>query len=300
MNPLSLPGPAFLALWMLGAFVVAGITYGVRAVIAGRRASTTELEALEAGLHPIEVAYLAGGLERAIEAAIAGLVHSGALVVEDGVLRTIETAKQPPSDGGYRGGFDKAALSPVERYVLAQVRCDRSATVASLIYAADGLDAQLGDRLRTSGLLLAVPPGLRAWVYAPGVLWLGLGFTKLCVGLTRDRPVGFLAILLVAGTVALACLRLPPRTTRGEQLLRWVKGGAYGLEATSTTAPQQLSGSDLALAYALFGVQTVGASLALLMPSHQRALAATTASAAGSSCGSSCGGGCGGGCGGCS
>jgi uncharacterized protein (TIGR04222 family) len=170
MNPLSLPGPAFLALWMLGAFVVAGITYGVRAVIAGRRASTTELEALEAGLHPIEVAHLAGGVERAIEAAIAGLVHSGVLVVEDGVLRTIETAKQPPSDGGYRGGFDEAALSPVERYVLAQVRCDRSATVASLIYAADGLDAQLGDRLRTSGLLLAVPPGLRAWVYAPGVL----------------------------------------------------------------------------------------------------------------------------------
>jgi uncharacterized protein (TIGR04222 family) len=71
----------------------------------------------------------------------------------------------------------------------------------------------------------------------PGLVWLGLGLAKLFVGLAHDRPVGFLMILLVVATIALAMVRPPRRTTRGEQLLRWVTGGAHSLEATSKTAP---------------------------------------------------------------
>ena len=50
MNPLSLPGPQFLAFWIMGAIAIAFVTVLVRRAIAGPRPSPSELDALAAGL----------------------------------------------------------------------------------------------------------------------------------------------------------------------------------------------------------------------------------------------------------
>lgn len=298
MNPLSLPGPEFLALWITGAIVVAGVALVARRAIAGPRPALEELDALAAGLHPTELGYLIGGIGRAVEAAVAGLVHSGALVITDGALRVVDTAPRLYGDGAYRGYVDEAGQARVERHVLATLRRTPGAPIAVVIQDAAGLDAELAERQRRAGLLVPESAGQRLRLRLPGMLWLGVGLAKLVVGVSRHRPVTALAVLLVFGVIALVKLVPPRRTARGEALARQQVERSRGLEATAQSAPDQLSGSDVALAYALFGAAAVGAAVAPLMPSYQAALA--SGSSSGGGCGSSCGGGCGGGCGGCS
>jgi hypothetical protein len=70
-------------------------------------------------------------------------------------------SQQLQADGMYRGTIGDATRSPVERYVLARVRGEPFATIASLISGADGLNAQLGDRLQNEGLLMVARSGRR-------------------------------------------------------------------------------------------------------------------------------------------
>jgi uncharacterized protein (TIGR04222 family) len=311
MGPFSLRGPEFLAFWGVGAAGVILVTLALRHVLTGARASPAELEALIARLHGTDIAYLGHGIGRAIEAAVAGLVHRGALVVDGRVLRAPERVPALSRDYVYRGHVDDR-YAPVERYVLERVRNDHVNDVPALIRRAGSLDRQLTRRMRREGLR-SKPGRVSGWVYAPGVLWLSIGVGKLAIGVGRARPIGALLLLLVIGGWALT--RIKPRrlTTRGDQLLRTMRRGAHGLAATARSAPQQLAGNDLALAYALFGVSIAGATLAPLMPSHRR-VRATAASASGGvysasdagshACGASCSGAscsaaCGSGCGGC-
>jgi|GEM_PF-5999209 len=252
VNPWSLRGPAFLAFWLAGAVAALAVTLAVRHLLAGRRAPPDELDRLRARLHATDLAHLAHGVGRAIEAAVAGLVHRGSLTIEGGALRATERVPATSRDYVERSRVDPT-YAPAEHYVLDKVRNDRVDRVARLVANAGALDQQLIKRRRGDGLC-SQPSARHVWLYSPGVAWIGVGVAKVVVGLARGRPVGLLVVVLVVAGLGLR--RIAPRrlTARGAQLLRAVQRGAHGLAATARTAPQQLSSTEHALAYALFGI----------------------------------------------
>src|SRR5262249_6404910 len=116
------------------------------------------------------------------------------------------------------------------------------------------------------------------------------------------RPVGFLIMMLLGAAMLVWQLRAPRLTWRGARIENRLRSEHAALELTAKSAPEQLDGTEMTLAYGLFGYLVAPTPLLLAMPSFHAAMVDTSSSAGSScssSCGSSCGGGCGGGCGGC-
>ncbi len=317
MNPFDLSGPAFL--WF---FLVAGGIAAIAAIVlrwlVARPLQQGDPEEIARALHPTEVAFLARDLDRAVEAAVAGLHHRGAIELEGSTLRRIDRPGAPEPDGVYRGtAAAEGACSAVEAFVLSRL----PATMSQLCEDARGsqLAAELGDKLEAEGLL--VDRASAGWlVMLPGLAWIATGAIKMAVGISRDRPIGLLFLMLLAGgALFLIFARAPRLTWLGRAVRRELESNA-ALETTARTAPQQLSGTEMSLAYALFGYGVAPAALIAVMPSFHAEVAALSSGGGGSSCGSSsgcsssssssssdsgssggssCGGGGGGGCGGC-
>lgn len=127
--------------------------------------------------------------------------------------------------------------------------------------------------------------------------------SKIQVGLSRDRPVAALAVM-VAITVAVAiglALVTPARSRRGDDALARLQRRNDGLSAAAGASP-----ADIGLAVALFGTAVLsGTALAQVRFAFQPLPSSGGSGCSSSSCSSSgcssssCGGGCGGGCGGC-
>jgi uncharacterized protein (TIGR04222 family) len=300
MNPLELSGPAFLDFFFVAGLGVVAATAVLRYLVARtpRRGAPADVAGK---LHPTEIAFLLADLDRAVEAAIAGLHHRG--LIEIGAAGTLRRTGDPDgelaSDGVFRGMVRPARRPSVEAFVLARL----PATVRELCDEArrSHLAAELSEKLEREELL--VGGSAAPWLTRlPAIAWLALGVMKALVGLDRGRPIGGLVVMLVFGGVWLVRHARPPRLTRlGRAVERELKGAA-ALQVTAQTAPQQLSDTELSLAYAIFGYAAAPAAVMLVMPSYHAALASAASGGGdgGSSCGSSCGSGCGGGCGGCS
>ncbi|MBI3267679.1 MAG: TIGR04222 domain-containing membrane protein [Planctomycetes bacterium] len=76
MNPFELPGPAFLALYVGVALAATALAAAARALL---RPPGGEPSRMAKPLDAYEIAYLEGGAETAIHAAVAGLFHAQAL-----------------------------------------------------------------------------------------------------------------------------------------------------------------------------------------------------------------------------
>lgn len=302
-------GPGFLGFWLAGWLVVAVAVVVIRHLLAGAR-GTEPPEDVGRRLPPTTLAYLVGGARRAIEAAVAGLHHRGLVEFQGTVVHRTdaERARLEVQRGVYRGWADAAeTLCAVEREVLAQL----PASVAELEHTT--ATAELEHALEQERLLVDRGAGRRLLLWLVPGGWLALGAMKLLVGMSRGHGVTFLFILLiVAATVTRRLVRLPRLTWVGQRVVAAMRDANHGLELTAQTAPAQLSGTDMTLAYALYGHAAIGIALAALMPSFHAPVAAAKASwlscsacgtstAADCSSSSSCGGGggCGGGCGGC-
>lgn len=304
MNPFELSGPAFLSLFVFTAFGAAAATLVVRWLVArpARRGDPAEIAAR---LHPTEVGFLLNGIDRAIEAAVAGLHHRGVIEITAGVLRAtdrIEIERELAPEGVYRGVATPVHRTAVEDHVLSHL----PATVKELCEAAHAphVAAELAGELEDKGLLVRNAARAMWLVRLPVLAWLALGGIKVLIGLERNRPIEVLLVLLIGGGWLLLLLARAPRlTSLGQAVARKLRAAA-ALEATAKTAPQQLSGDEMARAYAIFGHAIATPAVLVVMPSFHAALTAPS-SGGGSSCGSSCGSsgsscGGGGGCGGCS
>lgn len=298
MNPFDLPGPTFLALWFGGAGVAWIVTAIVRFAMTSKRWTRPTIDELTSRMHPTEIAYLEGGIERAIESAVTGLHHRGLIEINGSNLAYVERPVLLP-DGTYRGVVAHEELSAVERFVIER----KTIRVSELVGDADSLDRSLASKLTADHLLVADRVAVRVTAMLPAVAWILFGAAKVFVGIARDRPVSTLLLgMAVFAFIAFSTAKARRRTGKGDALLRRLRRRLRALETTAQRAPQQLSGADMMLAYGVFGSALLGASaLAQLMPSYHRQLLGDSVSTGGcgSSC-SSCGGGCGGGCGGCS
>jgi uncharacterized protein (TIGR04222 family) len=258
-------------------------------------------------LEPHEVACLGRGAAGVLQSTLAGLVADGRMQVVEEPSKKLGPISIGSATYTLRAtsGSDSAA-SDVERLMLAMAR-PMGAKPAEILAAAKPAAEQTVSQLQSRGLLETNDSfGPARWW--PIILIIGLmalGALKLAVGLSRGKPVGFLAIWLVALVVVAIIFAVKPhRTLRGDRLLKDLKNKYEKLKSTNFALPGAFSPGDLMLVAGLFGIAAVSHPQVSALQSALRPVAQSDGGLAGSSGGCSDGGGgggggCGGGCGGC-
>jgi len=129
---------------------------------------------------------------------------------------------------------------------------------------------------------------IRLWVVLPFLMLIAFGITKWIIGYLRDRPVGFLTVLLIITVVcAVIFAKVDRRTRAGHNALADAKRNADRLSLAPTSP-------EIGLAVALFGTTVLAGSGWDAF--HRLRTASDSGGGVGGDGG--CGGG-GGGCGGC-
>ncbi len=292
MNPLDFRGPVFLQFYALCFVVAVVVAFVLRSIL--RRAADDNSD-LKTQLHPIELALLAGGHWRALQVAVVSLVQRQQIHLgKGGTIRAEEGAaidlKAPPLEGAIRHAANMKGI-----------------TFPYLRRYCHSVLLEMDERLAAEGLLLS--QGSRLIANVLSVLILGMvmimGLAKVAVGISRDKPVGFLIFGLILSLIILIVIvAYPPRRTpKGDRLLR-------SRQLSSSRASQSRSPGDfdtsLMLAVALVGTDALAGTewSSLRGPLMDRHIHQSSdwgsSHSCGSSCGgASCGGGGGGGCGGC-
>jgi uncharacterized protein (TIGR04222 family) len=288
MNVFDLRGPDFL--WFYT--ILLSLTLITALILRwGLRGPGGDMSHLIRALEPCEAAYLAGGPKMVVDAALAGLVHGGALKLDR-----------------LRGGFKVKSplvgeVDVIEQRLFGMV--ERGAdTLASLRAAAGTLTSAMAERLMAGNLALSTGQALVAQA-APAMLLLPvllIGLNKISVGLSRGRPVAILVFLctLTTGLMVILAFKRVRRTRAGDRMMSRLRSQNSALRVTVGVAPHRVPQEDMALAIALFGPRILVSGDLLgvrqtLWPVNS--LSGGGCGSGGSSCG---GGGCGGGgCGGC-
>lgn len=275
VNPLDWSGGPFLLLYLALMFATLVVCIAWRRALRENGAGGSGVT-----LEPLEVAYLAGGRMRAVDAGVADLLSRTAVRWEGDRLVAEPGADVPASLHG----------------LLRAVRTDGRPT--AVIKRAATEFTLLRRTLQSRGLWLGHDEERRArWLPAmlPAAL-AAFGTGKILVGLARGRPVAFLVVLVIvtviAGLVFAACAS--GRSRLGDRVLAQLKAR----HAHATRAPRV---SDLPLAVALAGTSVLATTA---WADYHRARAPTSSDSSSdsssSSSGCSSGDGGGGGCGGCS
>ncbi|SDY22124.1 TIGR04222 domain-containing membrane protein [Lysobacter enzymogenes] len=291
-NPLDFYGGGFLILYLAAlpwAYLVG--TAIKRALRGPNQRNSAQVE------DSVELAYLAGGAERAADAALVELMHRDVLGLDysgaplqaagrlDRVWLRIDAARlQAQAAQMPRPVRDAAAVAEREQSL--------SRTLAALVRVYEPIGAQL--RRKGWWLSHAADVRLRWLGSAPLLALAGLGTAKIFVGLARERPVGFLVVLVaLTALIALArLLRQQRRTRAGEWALYDASGRATPGEPAVYVA---LSGT--------VGLYGSGFADYHILRTPPGSSGGDSGSGSSGSCsgggGGGCGGGGGGGCGGC-
>ena len=275
-QPWGLSGPQFTALYVVGYLAAVVIVFVVQAVL-----TRTGARAADAGtpLDVYQAAYLAGGPNRVVETAIAGLaLREQILVARQGRLTAVHGA---------------TPFGPVEAAVCQELTMTSTASrtrVSSRLRHHPVVEA-IAEQVRSRGLVLA-PARAMIWrlvLFVPVAVW-GVGLVRAINGANLGRPTGNLTALLFASAIATVILLLARR------------GAGHQPSAAGRAAVRQLRRQHRAAPEADIAVQVAGVAVlgftALADPALRSALSPSTGSG-GDSGGDGGGGGCGGGGGGC-
>lgn len=166
-----------------------------------------------------DIAFLGGGVDRVVDAALAALYCRKRVRVDAGTTPAKMWSEASPAEPGDLHDVEARVLRAVPasiRISLSQVRKTARFTLHSM-----------QDRLAREGLLESASSFRRLrWMAAlPVLAVMLLGVAKVFVGSSRDRPVGYLVVLLLLSLVFLLwrVKRLSHRTTDGEQLWKKLK-----------------------------------------------------------------------------
>ena len=272
-NPLDWHGPAFLFLYFI-LFVAAwrlAVIIPRRLRPSGRSAGMPDDETL---------AFLAGHAPRLVEAGVARLLASGALVIQGG--------KRFLRGGGIAGGVS------LDRALLA---VPMPATWDDFAKAAKPHAEAVERRLIASRLLIDRGEARRIGLVA-ALPFTGLflfGSAKLVVGLSRDKPVGFLIAFLVVTLIAILIriFAVDRRTAGAVEAVASARERHERLRRAPTT-------DETGRAVALFGTTVLaGSAFAALHQMRTQSDSGSGGGGDGGGDGGGCGGGGCGGCGGC-
>lgn len=287
-NPLNMRGPEFLGFYLFLNMIVVGVGLVLRQMlkpVANANAYSTPT------LDAYEMAYLAGGADRLIQTVITRLAEQKHIELD--ASQQLQVATPLPTGAAAIEQDLLNAIDGSSRFTALKTQLKSLASIS-----------QYHDRLIQQGLLVDQSQTSKMQLY-PALLLamsLALGVMKMLVGISRDRPVGFLFFICGALTIALVLFLVikPHRTKNGDQLLAKLTQAMRAEKKINRNAEV-----DLTQNVALFGGAVLaGSSLVAFHhyftpPSSSSSGCSSDGSGCGSSCSSGCGGACGGGCGGC-
>ncbi len=296
-NPLDLPGPQFLAFYLV---LVIAVNVALRLWSRVRPCDVPpELD------DPYLIAHLRGGQAEVIRVAAISLMDRGLLVQTS--AEEVATASEEA-----RG----LARRPVEIALLDAFRAPGPAWRALAPRFSRDLDMScdaIAEELKSMGLLktgATILPDLVAVSLGLGVL-LGMSLAKLAVALARGHHnIGFLVVLTLVGCLLVMAPLGARRTRMGDLALARAKEQFASLRARVSTIAPGGATNELSLLAAVFGIGMIPAvtfpyAQQLFPKAQQGDSSGASSGCSGSGCSggssSSCGGGggCGGGCGGC-
>ncbi|HEY9733093.1 MAG TPA: TIGR04222 domain-containing membrane protein [Drouetiella sp.] len=290
MNEFDLMGPQFLSMY---APLTVSTIFG--AIILLYTLKNKGGEHKETELSAYDTAYLSGGDKRVVDAAVAKLLVSKVFTASI-APPSIKATGELPSDA-----------DPIERSVLQAVKNHSISNVSDIYRYLTSISSAIRPKLIDAGLILndartaAIRTCCTLMILSP-VLFLGI--PKLFLGLSRNKPVALLALLVLVGLGAAGwffCQRCI-RTARGDAALDFLRFENRTLEY-SVRYGSGNSSHELAMATGLYGTAILLTSplFAPMKNVFRTPVSSSSGCSSGSSCGSSCGGGgCGGGgCGGC-
>ena len=288
-NPINFTGSEFLKFYILIGIIGIALASWLRFELRLPCDATAQQFN---NLSNYEVAFLAGGNSRMIGTAIISLVQQGYVEVVTKRLLFLTTRRKLVLKKTVDNTCD-----PVEKLVAQDIVAVDGA-IEQVFQRSISIEDGIRDHLQQLGLVLSDNQSLKAQIYPSLIMLslLGIGVLKMFVGISRDKPVGFL--IMCMGGLLMFGMRFfakPYRSRYGDRVLNDLIASSKHLKIANS------SNSQLPLAFALFG-GTVLASDSALADLHQMLASSGGGSYGDSGCGSSgCGGsGCGGsGCGGC-
>lgn len=295
VSPLDFDGPTFLKFYAITGVIFLVIALAIRFLIP-----IPEPPIPAKVDDPTLAAYLAQGPKGLVIATIAKLIQDGKLELVEGGYSGGRVVKQllalnPPSSGA----------STLERHIYNEVKRSGKDGIQTVIANSIPIAKEAGARLTEMGLFEPNPyePIARRWV--PSLIMLGifgLGVTKLVIGITRDKPVLFLALMVIPALISCIWLAVRRgRTSRGNAILSdWQHENAH----LNPMAPGSRidTADEYFLATGLFGITAFASGDLYPLADEFRAAQGSSWGGFGGGCGgdSGCGGGggCGSGCGG--
>jgi uncharacterized protein (TIGR04222 family) len=299
-DPLEMSGPEFLALYGI---LTAMVLVAAVALRQWLREDDPPVDTKE--LEPQEVACLGRGAAGLLQSCLAGLVGDRRIEIDE-----TPSGKLGPISIGNAKFKLRASVSPdtakteIERAMLASAAAPTGSEAAEVLRAGKPFAEMIESRLQSRGYLetnASFGPA-RWW---PILLVGGLvtfGLLKLAVGVSRDKPVGFLVVWLIALAVVMFLFaRKPLRTRRGERIFNELKAKHEPLKTLSIVQPDAASAANLMLVAGLFGLAAIQTSEVRMLQTALKPVPGSDGGLAGSTGGCSGGGdgGGGGGCGGC-
>ncbi len=274
-NPLSFTGSEFLTFYFLISIVAVLLASRLRAYL---RRPNGNLVQRPVSLNAYETAYLAEGKNRVVDTAIASLVQKEYVTVQlDQRILVLN-------------GTVEEFSHPVEQAVAKAIALDGCIdTVRSTVAQSINI---IRDRLRQLDLLVSQNQSSKAQTYPATLIasLLGLGITKILVGISRGKPVGFLIMMcFVVAVIGLGFWLTPIHRSRyGDRVLQDLRTRVRST-VVSHTDPH------LPLAFALLGMAILPNDM---FADFKKVLTPVPSSGDGGGDGNGgCGGG--GGCGGC-
>jgi uncharacterized protein (TIGR04222 family) len=294
LNPFDLRGPEFLMLYALLTMVAFGAGIAIRS-----RAKDVSAEPMHRGLTPPELALLAYDEIAVLNCLIAKWTVIGVADYEP--LSAVVIVK----DQSY------VSNDPFENAVFEKLRGKESMRLATLRYSCQSELSGLKSDLVRRGLLLSPDRVVKAKLAVPACLGIliPLGAYKVMVGIERERPVGFLIVMIIILMVVAigSSLMVSVRTLRGDEILTSAQSEKRHLKNLRMNDPNHIP-DNFGYAYALFGAAAFATTIHSV-PMQRMQPKNGQSSCGGSSCssgggdsgsgGDGGGGGCGGGCGGC-
>src|SRR5215475_11824628 len=299
MNPFDLRGPEFLLFYFCFSLAVIFAVAFLR-----RRAESGPAPKIDLG-DPYLIAYMRGGEHEALRVSVISLVDRGMLVMggeficrADQVTSDITSlfrsdwranplvrrADQITGDMGVR---------PIERAVLEKFSLPGEA--ASVLNDKDlkpVLQAYQNDLERAALLPDSVTRVARLKRLLLGLMALGIvGVIKIQIGLSLNKPVGFLVLMMIVAMAVAAAISFPRMTARGKAALKDITNLYSGLRMRIYSSSPGGASAELAMFAAVFGI----AELSATPFGYAQTLFPRATSGSSNESGSSDGGGCGGG-----
>jgi uncharacterized protein (TIGR04222 family) len=241
---LDLDGPSFLIVYAV--LVILGVVASLIIRMAYSKVDPEDVPALE---HPLEIACLAGGRQRSILAALTALIHRGNLVVEDGASPgELHCGKPLPNH-----------VTRLERLLFDAVGADGGSAIENVVRNGDTEADVIADSLRERGLMQ--PDSSEAWqrrgipCCIMGAVAM-FGLVRLWAGISQEKPVGCLFLLLGGAVLAwwLFCRR-GLRTPLGDAAYTDALVRSRELRRQWGSAPAELTPGELAM---IVGIEGLG------------------------------------------